>query len=70
MTQSLIITPAPGGWRVTDTEGRLPASSYATIEEADRDAREYLARHGGGQLIVREGSLVISDVTVAPAILT
>jgi hypothetical protein len=55
----LIIAPTPSGWQVIDGEWRLPASWYATKEEAEQEAREYLAMRGGGQIIVREGRTVL-----------
>ena len=67
MSRSLVITPGSGGWQVSDAEDRLPASSYATIDEAQRDAREYLEQRGGGRLVVREGDVVVSDISVAPS---
>ena len=66
MSLELVITPVGRGWRVQDNEGRLPSSFYRGIEEADEDAREYLAQRGGGRLIIREGSIAISEVHIRP----
>jgi hypothetical protein len=55
----LVITPAEVGWRVLDLEQRLPPSIYDAIEEAKHDAREYVAHHGGGRVVVREGAAIV-----------
>jgi hypothetical protein len=60
----LIISPTPSGWQVIDADWRLPASWYTTREEAQREASDYLAMRGGGQLILREGRNVVSIVEV------
>jgi hypothetical protein len=66
MKAELVITPGASGWEVRDAESRLPVSRYRDIEEATEDAHDYLAFHGGGHLIIREGSVVISDIAVRP----
>ena len=64
----LIVTPAlPEGWEVTDAEGRLPASRYDSVEEAQQEASEYLGMHGGGTLVVRQGGSVLSTSEVKAA---
>lgn len=64
---ALIATPAPDGWRVCDEDHQLPPSSYDDIDDAVRDAREYLLHRGGGTLTVTEGPLVISRQEIDPA---
>jgi hypothetical protein len=66
MTRELVITPTPRGWRVGDASGRIPASIYRAAEEAKREARHYLAHHGGGRLIVCEGPIVVWKATIGP----
>lgn len=60
----LIISPTPSGWQVVDAESRLPASWYRTRDEAQGEASDYLAMHGGGQLILKEGRTVLSVVEI------
>jgi len=57
----LVISPGASGWTVQDAGKRIPASTYQVIEEAEREAGDFLAAHGGGRLVVREGGLVLSE---------
>ena len=63
----LVISPTPSGWQVIDAERRLPASWYMTVDEARREASDYLAMHGGGQLVVYGGKAVLSEIDVERA---
>ncbi len=67
MRLQLVVTPGEEGWRVCDEDDRLPVSWYDGIDEALRDARDYLLHRGGGTLTVREGSVVVSQQEVRPA---
>ena len=60
----LIVSLTPSGWQVIDAEWRLPASWYATLEEARREASNYLAMHGGGQLVVRERTTTLDVIDI------
>jgi hypothetical protein len=54
MSVRLTIVPHPGsGWEVAAPERPLPASFYDSRGEAERDAADYIAGHGGqGELLV------------------
>jgi hypothetical protein len=60
----LIVSPGTSGLKVQDADRQLPASTYQAIEEAEREAGDFLAGHGGGRLLVREGDRVLSERTV------
>jgi len=66
MAGYLVITPAAGGWRGSDSVSDLPPSIYVEIEEAKRQAEDYFVHHGGGRLLVHEGGAVVSDEMVGP----
>jgi hypothetical protein len=66
MKRELVITPSPQGWRVADASGRIPPSLYPAVDEAKREARHYLVHHGGGQLTVCEGPVIVWKATIVP----
>ena len=66
MRRELVITPSPKGWRVADASGRIPPSIYPTVDDAKREARDYLVQHGGGQLTVCAGPIILWQATIWP----
>lgn len=66
MTTELVITASAHGWRVRDAEERIPPSIYPAIEDAKREAHDYLVHHGGGRLTILEGSTVVWATTIDP----
>ena len=66
MTIELVITPSPHGWRVGEAHGRIPSSVYQAVDDAKREARHYLATHGGGRLTVCEGPIIVWKATIVP----